>query len=122
MILLGGTPLHFACAALVDSPICVEMLINCGAKVNIQDHKKNSPAMVAVFFNKPKILQFLIEHGADLTLKNNEDKDCYSIADEKDHLECKSLIARNLEKIGFYRKNKFDDSLTRNFEIKNKIR
>lgn len=29
----GGTPLHFACAALVDSPSCVQMLIERGAKV-----------------------------------------------------------------------------------------
>lgn len=118
----GGTPLHFACAALVDSPICVEMLINRGAKVNVQDHKKNTPAMVAAFFNKPKILQFLIEKGADLTLKNNEDKDCYMIAEEKDYFECKSLIAKQLEKIGFCRKTNIDESLARNFDAKNRIR
>ena len=114
--------MHFACAALVDSPTCVEMLIQRGAKVNIQDHKKNTPAMVAAFFNKPKILQYLIDQGADLTLRNNEDKDCYAIADEKDHYDCKSVITKHLDRMGFYRKNSIDDSLAKNFETKNKIR
>lgn len=98
------------------------MLISRGAKVNVQDHKKNSPAMVATFFDKPKILQFLIENGADLILKNNEDKDCYSIAEEKDHFECKTLIAKQLDKIGYYRKTRIDESLARNFDTKNKLR
>ena len=43
--------MHFACAAIVDSPICVEMLIHRGAKVNVLDHKKNSPAMVKYFYD-----------------------------------------------------------------------
>lgn len=127
----GGTPLHFACAALVDSPTCVEMLINNGAKLNVQDHKKNTPAMVAAFFNKPNILRYLIEQGADLSLFNNEDKDAYKVADEKDHFECKTLISRNLEKLGIHRTSFISnsntntshmDELSRNFEIKNRIR
>ncbi len=123
----GGTPLHFACAAIVDSPSCVEMLIKRGAKVNVQDHKKNTPVMVAAFFNKPKIMQYLIEQEADLSIRNNEDKDAYDVADEKDHYECKALITRYLEKSSGYKKPASSSQiecseLAKNFEIRNRIR
>jgi ankyrin repeat protein len=121
----GGTPLHFACAAIADSILCIEMMIQRGAKVNVQDHKKNTPAMVAAFFNKPKILQYLIDEGADMTLRNNEEKDAFDVADEKDHYECRAIITRNLERIGIYKKsnsNQIENEIAKNFEVKNKIR
>jgi ankyrin repeat protein len=102
------------------------MLVHRGAKVNVQDHKKNTPAMVAAFFNKPKILQYLIDEGVDLTIRNNEDKDAYDVADEKEHLECRSIVSRAMERIGIYRKpsasNQIDNDLSKNFEAKNRIR
>ena len=119
----GGTPLHYACAGLMDNPSCVEMLIQRGAKVNVQDHKKNTPAMVASFFNKPKILQYLIDAGADLKIKNNEDKDAFTVADEKQHIEARSIIMRCLEK-NLNKANVDErvvkDELTRNFDVKAK--
>jgi ankyrin repeat protein len=57
---------------IVDSPECVELLLQHGAKVNAQDLKNNTAAMVACFFNKPRILTTLIRAGADLTVRNNE--------------------------------------------------
>lgn len=60
--------------AIVDSPECVELLLQHGAKVNAQDLKNNSAAMVACFFNKPRILSTLIRAGADLVPRNNEGK------------------------------------------------
>ena len=114
--------MHYACAGLLDNPSCVEMLIQRGAKVNVQDHKKNTPAMVASFFNKPKILQYLIDAGADLKIKNNEDKDAFTVADEKQHIEARSIISRCLEKnLNAANVNeRAKDELTRNFEAKNK--
>ncbi len=50
----------------------MELLLNHGAKVNAQDLKNNTAAMVACFFNKPRILGTLIRAGADLTVRNNE--------------------------------------------------
>jgi ankyrin repeat protein len=50
----------------------VELLLHHGAKVNAQDLKNNTAAMVACFFNKPRILTTLIRAGADLTVRNNE--------------------------------------------------
>ena len=60
--------------------------------------------MVAAFFNKPKITQFLIDDGADLRIKNNEDKDCFQIADEKNHFETRLILAKQFEKMGIKRK------------------
>ena len=74
-----------------------------------------------------------MEKGADLTVRNNEDKDAFEVADEKDHFECKSLISRWLEKNGFSRTSNSNsliigqmisdtNELSKNFEIKNRIR
>ncbi len=122
----GGTPLHYACAALADSSKCVEMLMKRGAKVNVQDHKKNTPAMVAAFFDKPKILQYLINEMADLTIRNNEDKDAYEVADEKDHHEARAIISRELERIGIFRKpcssKRIENELAKSFDMKARIK
>jgi len=56
----------------VDSPECVELLLQHGAKVNATDLKNNSPTMVACFFNKTRILTTLLRAGADPTPRNNE--------------------------------------------------
>ncbi len=50
----------------------MELLLHHGAKVNAQDLKNNTAAMVACFFNKPRILTTIIRAGADLTVRNNE--------------------------------------------------
>jgi ankyrin repeat protein len=96
----GGSALHFASAAIVDSPECVEILLQHGAKVNAQDLKNNTAAMVACFFNKPRILTTLIRAGADLVPRNNEGKDAYDVAVEKEFDECKDIVAKALEKRG----------------------
>lgn len=128
---LGGTPLHFACAAIVDSASCVDMLVKRGAKINVQDHKKNTPLMVAAFFNKPKILQYLIDREADLSIRNNEEKDAYDVADEKEHVECKTIIVKQMEKLHQQQSHQkksssttsqIDCELAKNFELRNRIR
>lgn len=103
---------------IVDSPECVEVLLQHGAKINAHDLKNNTAAMVACFFNKPRILTTLLRHGADPTPRNNEGKegkrqrytfhylfspvgkDAYDVAVEKEFDECKELIAKALEKRG----------------------
>jgi ankyrin repeat protein len=78
----------------------VDLLLHHGAKVNAQDLKNNTAAMVACFFNKPRILTTLIRAGADLAVRNNEAKDAYDVAVEKEFDECKELVAKALEKRG----------------------
>lgn len=88
----GGTILHFAAAGMVDTAECVDLLIQSGLPINIQDQRGNTPSIVACFFNKPRILQRLIEAKADLTIKNNEGKDAKTICEERDVPECAQII------------------------------
>lgn len=92
-----GTPLHYACAALKDSGKCVELLVCFGANVDVQDHKKNTPLMVAAFFGKPRIAEFLAEAGADLRTKNNEEKSALDVAVEREQHEIARMLSRQLE-------------------------
>jgi len=88
----GGTVLHFASAGMVDSPECVELLLKAGIDVNGKDQRGNTPAMVACFFNKPRILQALVAGKADLSIKNNEGKDAATICTDRDVDECKAVV------------------------------
>jgi ankyrin repeat protein len=116
----GGTALHFACAALVDSPTCVEMLVKSGAKVNSFDLKLNTPLMVCAFFNKPKIMQYLLKEGADPSPRNNEDKDALDVAIEKELVECKEILMKAFEK--FQRITPRATELANDFEDKARLK
>jgi len=88
----GGTILHFAAAGMLDSPECVDLLLKAGLDVNSQDKRGNTPAMVACFFNKPRILKSLIAAKADVTIKNSEGKDVAAVCDEHGIDECKAVL------------------------------
>lgn len=77
---------------MVDSPECVDLLIQSGLSLNAQDQRGNTPTIVACFFNKPRILQRLVDANADLTIKNNEGKDAAAICQERDSQECAQII------------------------------
>jgi ankyrin repeat protein len=116
----NGTPLHYAAAAIVDDPTCIDFLVHKGAKVNATDNKNNTPLMVSAFFNKPKIMRYLIKQGADVTVRNDEHKDAFDVADEKEHEECREILRKQFEKLGI-KKTDTESELSRNFEHKNKI-
>lgn len=88
----GGIPLHYACAAIVDTPSCIEQMMKHGSKINVADLKKNTPLMVTAFFNKPKIMEYLLRNGADPTPRNLENKDALEIATDMDLKDCIELL------------------------------
>ncbi|AXK60635.1 ankyrin repeat domain-containing protein [Candidatus Chromulinivorax destructor] len=82
------SPLHVAVD--LEHFELVELLINAGAKVNAQDLGGRTPLHYIVFenyhagdANNLKIAQFLIKHGADVSLKDNDGKNVRDIAIEQ---------------------------------------
>ena len=61
--------------------------------VNNKDNKKRTPLYAATFFNRAKIVQLLLEHGADTSLKpSNEDQTALMIAALEGFTECLRLL------------------------------
>ena len=67
----------------------VDMTLEGGAEVNIQgkdeDFLKFTPLMYAVFYHDVELVKLLLEHGADITLKNGSDKRPIDVARERIH-------------------------------------
>ncbi len=59
------TPLHLA-----RTPEMIELLINAGADVNIENHFGDSPLLQAVYRGHHGLVELLIEKGADLNHRN----------------------------------------------------
>ena len=59
-----------------------------GANVNAVDENGWTPLMFAADSNSnPEILRILIENGADISIKNSEDKNAFDYADENEELK-----------------------------------
>lgn len=58
----------------------------------------------------------MINAGADLKLKNNEEKTALDIANEKDHFEARMVLSNRLDKMGAY----WNINLNRTFAMDNK--
>ena len=65
----GRTPLHTA--ASVNNTEVAQTLLDRGAMVNVLDKNGNSPLHEAR--RRPAMWQLLVEHGADVDAKNNDD-------------------------------------------------
>ncbi len=65
------TPLHFAVQEGMFS--IVEKLIESGALINEQEEYGRTPLFIALFDRLPnKMVKYLVEHGADIDIVNNE--------------------------------------------------
>jgi hypothetical protein len=66
----GWTPLFWA--IYYDKPDAVQILLDKGASVNIQDADGNSPLMLAISQGNKKIFKLLLEKGAEVNVKNKK--------------------------------------------------
>jgi len=64
----GSAPLHYA--VIANNFKSVELLVNKGVKLDLQDKEGSTPLSVAVSKNQIKIVKFLLSHGADKTIKD----------------------------------------------------
>eukprot|EP01105_Mastigella_eilhardi_P015480 TRINITY_DN3544_c0_g1_i2.p1 TRINITY_DN3544_c0_g1~~TRINITY_DN3544_c0_g1_i2.p1 ORF type:complete len:606 (+),score=138.46 TRINITY_DN3544_c0_g1_i2:264-1820(+) len=79
----GQTPLHRACSARVDNVEVVNALIELGANVNACDSGEATPLHIAACTNSAasaERVQYLLEHGADLTILNVQEWSSLHIA------------------------------------------
>ena len=59
---------------------CVEVLLEFKASPNLQDTHGNSALLLACAQGHGAIVNLLMDHGASLTLNNNQDFDCLELA------------------------------------------
>lgn len=78
----GNTPLHCVFTPYgTEHEKRADMLLNCGAEINIQNQQGQTPLHLAAKLKNFEVIALLIEHDADLFLKdkgNNMPLDCLS--------------------------------------------
>ena len=74
-----GETLLMVCAC----PVVCDWLIQNGADVNAADNDGNTPLMHSVISENVKVIEILIENGANIEVKNAEGKTAYELAQEQ---------------------------------------
>jgi hypothetical protein len=101
----GELPPSYALqAATNDWKSCPLELLNCCIKpylpsgtyndINHQDHFGNTALMYAAVLNAPQIVQFLLDHGADATLKSNSGHTAYDFIK---NAKIRSLLQQHMQ-------------------------
>ena len=88
---VGSTPLTLA--ANHGHNVCVELLINYHADLNIQGHHKRTALMYATVFNHLNCVRLLLQHNANKNLKDNLGRTAYHYAQNE---EMKALFGEHL--------------------------
>lgn len=93
--LMNGTTMLIACVQYYD-PIrnmcpenyifIIRLLIQYGANVNLPDHDDNTALHWAVWQKKPEMIDLLLKHGADKTLRNRKRVSAQMAAREDDNI------------------------------------
>lgn len=74
-------PAPFLFKAAAVAPLgTIKLLIDKGAKVNIQNRKGNSPFLIAAKYHRPEVLKFLKANGAKINIKNKNMENALSLA------------------------------------------
>jgi hypothetical protein len=86
---MGWGPLHYASSA--GKLNIAEFLVANGAKVNALSPSETTPLMMAVSSGNELLIKFLLDNGADLSIRNHEGFSAIDVAE---------LFNRNDIKIG----------------------
>ncbi len=66
-----------------DNPKKVNLLLDAGANINITDNDHRTPLMLAILVGKKEIAKSLIEHSADLNIKDKFGFDALDMAEHR---------------------------------------
>jgi len=78
----GNTPLHYACED-DDNLETVKFLLQMHAEINTQNNNHETALHIAIIYNCPEIVAYLISRDIDITLKNTDKLTAQDIAKEE---------------------------------------
>jgi ankyrin repeat protein len=87
----GGTPLHFA-ARNGQGEACRVLVSTCRVNIDSLDSYGWTPLIVAANYNELQIVEVLLELGADIALRDADDKTALDRAREGGHAEVAALL------------------------------
>ena len=89
------TPLHLAVKA--GSLKTVNVLTNCllPSTLEEKDHEGNTSLHLACKYNRLDVLQFLLDRGADVTVRNQGDMTCLDVAIEWEAEEVAKTLVKH---------------------------
>lgn len=88
---IGDTAL-IAAAWRTDNLNLIKLLVSYGADVNISNYDGNTPTMDAAFLGKVEILRYLLNNGADVTLRNRNKQTALDLAKSKNQEQAIELL------------------------------
>jgi ankyrin repeat protein len=87
----GWTPLHWA-AWNGHGEACRALVSTCRANVDSRNSWGVTPLILAAFHNELQCVEVLLEVGADIALRGDEDKTALERARERGHAEVAALL------------------------------
>ena len=87
----GSTALNLAVSEPDMLPV-IKLLIGRGANIDNADTMGETPLMLATLSDNKEIVEFLVDSGADKTLKNKRGQTAYDIAKEENNARLYSLL------------------------------
>lgn len=86
----GGSPLHVA--ASEGHTLTAHILVQAGTELDTLDDGQNSALMIASIKGRHEVVKYLLQAGADPTLRGDDGMTCLHLATQSGHLECSHVI------------------------------
>ena len=80
----------------------VQLLLERGAKVDVDNAVRSTPLIMAVKSEHVPVVKLLLEHGADPGVKNKMKETALSIAQKRNNKEILQLIQQSKQKGGLF--------------------